>query len=710
MAVAASRNTSVCSWATLLGLVAASVAFDAQAADQATDQISSTTPPLKAKPKAELPFFFVNDNRITYSWYRGGIPGYTPKANVNLATYTHFDAWAYGTNFVALQYATGDHSVPTAPCVGALKSVVAQCAGATYSTAAVRSTLGWNELFHTKAFSAGPLTNISFVGSAAANGGNLLTSTGSYEATAGLQFAFALPYKGYFNVSPLFWKSWGYGANSYSSSFGGFLGATPPFTGFPDGTSHNAGTWGVDFNYDMPLGFLPENLRYFSISGRGQIRGEAGTGAYGSIKVDPRTSHVIGYTLEPIRLTLDGGKLFWGPQYAHLIDIWAAWKYDRSSYNSLDPTCLTATGAWNGSCSTNTLYAGITMKLGQDVPGMPKGSVFGAPFFQSVDNRFGFGVLPTATSPGQSASTFKKVYSISHEDIWAYGTNTIYGEYLKSDHTDPNSPCTALFNRSAFGQPSPCAGGTEFNGGLRSTLGFNQLFHTEAFQYGALRNISFELGGDFRTTQTYLAPAKKAVVGGLQFAFDLPYKGYLKVAPLYYQEWNHSILAYPNKAGNTLLGFGVYGFPPYTGTMPAGFTGTIDGNLHYRPTWALEMAYGMDLGFLPESMQYFSISGRAGIYGPKGNGAYGGYTLPSGMNTATEINAEPIRLTFDVSKALWGPKYAHLVDTYVAYRYWKNKYGLDDGNVANRSCFFANGTNNRSCTEQSVYTGVMVEF
>ena len=29
-----------------------------------------------------------------------------------------------------------------------------------------------------------------------------------------------------------------------------------------------------------------------------------------------RTSHVIGYSLEPIRLTLDGGKLFWGPQYA----------------------------------------------------------------------------------------------------------------------------------------------------------------------------------------------------------------------------------------------------------------------------------------------------------------------------------------------------------------------------------------------------------
>ena len=699
----------------LLGLAAALVICGgAPAADQRADaRIPTKALKLKAKPKAEIPFFFINDNRITYSWYRGAIPGYSARSSNNLATYTHFDAWAYGTNLVALQYFTSDHSAPTAPCAGAVASPVGQCAGATYGAASVRSTFGWNELFHTKAFAVGPLTDISFVVSASALAGNLLNAPGAYDVTAGLQFAFALPYKGYFNVSPLFWKSWGYGANVFPPSIGGFLGTAPPFTGFPDGSQPFASSWGIDFNYDMPLGFLPENLQYFSISGRGSIRGDMGTGAYGSIARDPRSYRVAGYSLEPIRLTLDAGKLFWGPQYAHLVDIWAAWKYDRNAggYNQLvDPTCITR-AVYNGSCSNNTVYAGITMKLGQDVPGMPVGSVFGAPFLQRVDNRLGFGVLPTATSPGQSASTFKRVYSISHEDVWAYGTNTIYGEYLKSDHTDPNSPCTALFDRSAFGQPSPCAGGVEINASLRSTLGLNEIFNTQAFKYGALRDVSFEVGGEFRTAQTYLAPAKKAVVAGLQFAFELPYKGYLNVAPLYYQEWNHSILAYSNDAGNTPLGFGLYGFPPYTGTMPPGFTGTADGNLHYRPTWALEIGYGMDLGFLSENLQYFSISGRAGIYGPKGNGVYGGgATLPRGMNTATEINSEPIRLTFDVSKALWGAKYSHLVDAFVAYRYWKNKYGLDGSNVANRSCFFADGTSNRSCTEQTVYTGVTVEF
>ena len=44
-----------------------------------------------------------------------------------------------------------------------------------------------------------------------------------------------------------------------------------------------------------------------------------------------------------------------------------------------------------------------------------------------------------------------------------------------------------------------------------------------------------------------------------------------------------------------------------------------DGNICYQPTWAVETNYYMDLGFLPPSMQYFSISGRAGWYGNEGH-------------------------------------------------------------------------------------------
>src|SRR4030081_2503684 len=109
----------------------------------------------------------------------------------------------------------------------------------------------------------------------------------------------------------------------------------------------------------------------------------------------------------------------------------------------------------------------------------------------------------------------------------------------------------------------------------------------------------------------------------------------------------------------------------------------------------------MDLGFLPPNLQYFAVSGRAGFCGPKGRGDHAGYTLPAANNTKTEINREPIRLTFDASKAVWGDKYTHFVDVWVAYRYWENKFGLDDRNVANGVCF-TNGVNNHSCTEKSL--------
>ena len=308
------------------------------------------------------------------------------------------------------------------------------------------------------------------------------------------------------------------------------------------------------------------------------------------------------------------------------------------------------------------------------------------PFFLVNDNRLTYAYQFTATSPGASSSTPKQVYAFTHFDVWAYGTNFINLELLKSGHTDPASPCLP-----AVGVPNVCAGAAEFYGLIRSTFGWNEIFGTHAFSMGPLHNISFEVGADGETENQFLAPNKKDVVAGLQFAFDLPYKGFFNVAPLYYQEWNHNSFVTP-------------------AFVPAGFTGIPDGNTHFHGTWAVEVNYYMDLGFLPENLQYFAISGRAGFYGPKGNGTYGGFTLPAANNTKTEINSEPIRLTMDWSKLIWGPKYSHFLDTWVAYRYWENKFGLDDKNVANGVCFTAVGVNNKSCTEKSLYAGVTVKF
>jgi len=351
-----------------------------------------------------------------------------------------------------------------------------------------------------------------------------------------------------------------------------------------------------------------------------------------------------------------------------------------------------------------------------DLPVKAKKPVADLPFFLVIDDRVSFSYQFTATDPGAYAlkpggqawngDTAKQVYSFTHFDVWGYGTNFFTISMFKSDHNDPASPCggnttnstenTALFG----GGNSYCAGATEFYGLFRSTFGWNELFGTKAFSMGPLHNISFEIGADIEAENTVFGPAKRDGVLGLQFAFDLPYKGFFNVAPLAYKEINRNA------------------FTTCTALSGAGFTNcNPDGNVEFNWTWAVEVNYYMDLGFLPENFQYFSISGRAGWYGPKGNDT--GSNVPPGAPgitstaTKTELNSEPIRLTFDASKAFWGPKYTHFVDVWVAYRYWQNKFGLDHNaelGVCNAALPNGQIVSTHSCTEQSASAGITIKF
>jgi hypothetical protein len=323
------------------------------------------------------------------------------------------------------------------------------------------------------------------------------------------------------------------------------------------------------------------------------------------------------------------------------------------------------------------------------------------PFFLLIDDRLTYSFIPDGTDPGAftknangtyNGKTAKSVYSFTHFDVWAYGTNFFTISMFKSDHNDPASPCTNAGTTAPFGGAANCAGATEIYGLIRSTIGFNEVFNTKAFSWGPLHNISLELGGDANSENTFLAPAKRDFVGGLQFAFDLPYKGFFNVAPLAYKEINH----------NAFDQCGLFG----AGTP--GVTCIADGNTDFKTTWAVETNYYMDLGFMPPNLQLFSISGRAAWYGPKGNQNAPLGPLGGGTATKTEFNSEPIRLTFDASKAIWGDKYTHFVDVWVAYRYWQNKFGLDH-NAAPGVCTVA-GVSTNSCTESSVYTGITVKF
>jgi hypothetical protein len=328
------------------------------------------------------------------------------------------------------------------------------------------------------------------------------------------------------------------------------------------------------------------------------------------------------------------------------------------------------------------------------------------PFFLVIDDRVSYSYIFNAAQPGAytvrpdgtvNGKTAKSVYSFTHFDAWAYGTNFFTISLFKSGHNDPASPCSNA-GVNILGTASDCAGASEIYGLFRSTFGFNEIFNTKAFTMGPLRNVSFEIGMDANTENRFFGAAKRDVVAGLQFAFDLPYKGYVNVAPLVYWEFlNHNSFS---QCG--LFGPGI-----------PGLTCNSDGNTSFRPTWAVEVNYYMDLGFFPENFQYFSISGRAGWYGPKGDSNNLPFLSgPGRFSTAskTELNSEPIRLTFDASKAFMGAKYSHFVDVWVAYRYWQNKFGLDHNATPGVCTLAATGVSTNSCTESSVYSGVTVKF
>src|ERR1700683_3959645 len=123
--------------------------------------------PVKAKPKpvADLPFFFVIDDRVTYSWMpkgtdpgvwsvrpNGSIDGTTAKS---VYSFTHFDAWQYGTNFFTISMYKSDHNDPANPCINAgvlFNGNPEVCAGATEFYGLTRNTFDWNSIFNTKMF------------------------------------------------------------------------------------------------------------------------------------------------------------------------------------------------------------------------------------------------------------------------------------------------------------------------------------------------------------------------------------------------------------------------------------------------------------------------------------------------------------------------------------------------------------------------------
>ena len=302
-----------------------------------------------------------------------------------------------------------------------------------------------------------------------------------------------------------------------------------------------------------------------------------------------------------------------------------------------------------------------TAGLAADLPSKkaPAAQAAPAPLFFVNDNTISYSYQFDATDPGVKGKFGKNVFSFTHFDVWAMGTNFFTIDLLKSPIQDP-----------ANGGGS---GATEIYGLFRSTLGLNQLLGTKAFTMGPVSNVSLVVGADFNSENTTLAPAKKSLVAGLQFSMDLPYKGFFNISPLYFKEWNHNAF------------------------NPVGARDT-----EFNGTWAVETVYAMPLGFLPAAVP-LTFSGRAAFYGPKGTGSA---LIPATLanKTVTTFNSEQ-RLTLDVGKMAFGSSKADLVSVFVAYRYWTNKFGISESNSP-----VCAGVYKSSCKENAVSTGLNIKF
>ena len=300
-----------------------------------------------------------------------------------------------------------------------------------------------------------------------------------------------------------------------------------------------------------------------------------------------------------------------------------------------------------------------TAGLAADLPSKkaPAAQAAPAPLFFVNDNTISYSYQFDATDPGVRGKFGKNVFTFTHFDVWAMGTNFFTVDLLKSPLQDP-----------ANGGGS---GATEIYGLFRSTLGLNQALNTKAFSFGPVNNVSLEVGADFNTMNTALAPAKKSLVAGLQFSMDLPYKGFFNISPLYFKEWNHNSF---NVAGAQ--------------------------DVEFDGTWAVETVYSMPLGFMPANVP-LTFSGRAAFYGPKGTGS-SLIASNAGTKTVTTFNSEQ-RLTLDVGKMAFGK--ADMVSTFVAYRYWTNKFGISESNSP-----VCAGVNKSSCKENAASLGLNVKF
>ena len=216
----------------------------------------------------------------------------------------------------------------------------------------------------------------------------------------------------------------------------------------------------------------------------------------------------------------------------------------------------------------------------------------------------------------------KNILNVGHVDGWQYGSNFFNLDLLKSNSRDPanNSSQGALEAYFLY----------------RADLSPNQIFKTNIFTFGPVRDVTLQAGFDISTKNTTFAPQKDLIVIGPNIHFNT--SGFLNVAVLLGKEWNNN--------------------------------GIVKQSVNFNPQVIFSAVYSYPLDF--QKYVPLRIDGFANFNSPKGKDGFG-------LETAWEILSQT-RLVLDLGQVVLNkPKF---LDAFVGFEYWLNKFGNDHTKVS----------------------------
>jgi hypothetical protein len=329
--------------------------------------------PVKASPKVkEVPFFFVNDTSVSFTYFfnstdpgvsggsdtvPGGVFGQRNTFYRAQGSIDHFDVWEYGTNLIHAEFDQYGKQDPNLGVPGA--------AGSREFFGFGQSTLGLNEISHSKAFSNPITKDVSLMFRITGGQQSDFLSEQTTQYAPGILLDLNLP--GVVEIGVTAYKEFTH--NNFNAcgpgGFGVALNGPCIGGGAFSGDRDFEWTWKVFTFISEPLTFLPPSIPLTLVNIL-NFTGPKGTGistanclAVGCFGPGGsfNSSETKVETFEDVHLSLDASKVFWGKP--GIWDAYVGYRYWANKFGTNHNAFLFSQIA-PGTSVEKTAYVGTT--------------------------------------------------------------------------------------------------------------------------------------------------------------------------------------------------------------------------------------------------------------------------------------------------------------------------------------------------------------